>query len=558
MKLGKKKIKGFATVSGIGTTTSDIIKLWSKKIPSLGLITTKSVGLDPKKGNSEPIICQLDEKTFRNAVGLTNPGCHKFAEELKEIYPLPDDKFLLTSIFGKTADELRQVAEIVAPYTDGLELNFSCPHAEKGYGSTIGSSKDLTYKFTKAVKDAVDLPVVVKLTPNVNNIGEIAKAAENAGADAIAAINTYNPDETIEQYTGKPILSNNKGGMSGKGVKDIGLKCVKEISDAVSIPIIGMGGISSAKDVQDYIDAGASIVGIGSALAGMDTQTVIKYFEYLDLDMKNGSDNAKKLTLDKMIMKYKPFKIKKIEKVSSDLRIFHFDKGLKAKPGQFIFTWIPGSHEKPFSIAYDNPLVLAIRKIGHHTSSIFNLKENDELMIRGPYGNSLPLKKDDKVLLVAGGTGAAPAYFLAKQVDNPIIFIGGKTKDQILFKDELEKIGTLVTATEDGSLGFQGFVTDALEDYIKNNNVKDAYFFNCGPELMMEKSFDIEKKYTDLSRIFCSIERMCSCGTGLCGKCSFDGLRSCVDGAIFDGIHLDKSSDFGNYRRNKTGEKVKI
>ena len=559
VKIGKKEINGlFATVSGIGTTTTDIIKLWAEKIPQLGIITTKSIGKEVKEGYSEPILCQVDKKTFRNAVGLTNPGCKDFAQELKEIYPLPNNNFLLTSIFGKTAEELQYVAKTLAPYSDGLELNFSCPHAEKGYGSSIGSSKELTYKFTKAVKDVVDIPVVVKLTPNVDNIAEIAKAAENAGADAIAAINTCEAKETLENHTKKPILSNVKGGLSGQGIKDIGLKCIKEISDVVSIPIIGMGGISSAKDVKDYLDSGASVIGVGSALASMNTETIAKYFEYLDSDLKNGTNQAEGLTLNKIVMQYSPFKIKKIKQVSNDLKIFYFDKSLEAKPGQFVFTWIPGHHEKPFSIAYNDPLVLAIREVGYHTSELFKLKEDDELMVRGPYGNKLVFQEDANVLLVAGGTGVAPIHFMAKQLNNPVIFTGGKNKDQILFKDEFEKIGKLVVATDDGSMGFKGSVTDALEDYLQKNNPKDVYFFNCGPELMMKKALDIEKNYTNVANIHCSVERMCSCGVGLCGKCSFDGLRACVDGTIFDGVYLENSKDFGVQRRDKCGCKVKI
>lgn len=559
VKLGKKEVKGlFATVSGVCANTSDVIHLWAKKIPQLGVITTKSIGKESKQGNPEPILCQVDKKTFRNAVGLANPGCEAFARELKEIYPLPDGKFLLTSIFGKTAEELKYVAKTLAPYSDGLELNFSCPHAEPGYGSSIGSSKELTYRFTKAVKDVVDIPVVVKLTPNVDNIKEIAKSAEDAGADAISAVNTYNPEETLENHTKKPILSNVHGGMSGEGVKEVGLKCVKDISSVVSIPIIGMGGVSSAQDVKAYLNAGADIVGIGSALAGMNTDTIIKYFECLDSDLENGTNNAKNLTLDRIIMQYNPFKIKKVQQVSDDLRIFHFDKGLEAKPGQFVFTWLPGCHEKPFSIAYDDPLVLAVRKVGHHTSGLFKLKENDQLMIRGPYGNGVVFNKDANVFLVAGGTGVAPVYFLTRKLNNPTVFLGCKSKDQILFKEEFEKLGKLVVSTDDGSLGFHGLITDALEEYLEKKDIKDCYFFNCGPEVMMRKAFDIEKKYSDLSSIYCSVERMCSCGIGLCGKCSFDGLRACVDGTVFDGVRLEKSKDFGIRKREKDGSLVSV
>lgn len=559
MKLGKKEVKGlFATVAGICTTTSDIIQLWAKKIPQLGMITTKSIGKDPKEGYAEPILCQTARRTFRNAVGLANPGCEAFAKELKKIYPLPDGKFLLTSIFGKTAEELQYVAKVLAPYSDGLELNFSCPHAESGYGSAIGSSKELTYKFTKAVKDVVDIPIVVKLTPNVDDIAEIAKAAEDAGADAISSINTYKPDEFIDLYTKKPVLTNVKGGLSGEEIKKIGVKCVKEISDVVSIPVIGLGGVVNAQDVKDYLDAGASVVGVGSALAGMSTEKVIDYFKLLEEDLANGTNEAERLTLESIIMDYKPFKIKKIKKIADDLKIFYFDKSLDAKPGQFVFTWIPGRHEKPFSVAYNDPFVLAVRKLGDHTSKLFDLKKKDVIMVRGPYGKGLTFNKNAEVFLVGGGTGAAPLYFLAKQLKNPTIFLGGKNKKQLLFEKEFKKLGKLVISTDDGSKGFHGFVTEALEDYLKKNNTKDVYFFNCGPEIMMGKAFEIEKQYTSLDKIYASVERYSACGIGLCGKCAFDGKRSCVDGPVFEGFSLESSEDFGNFKRDKTTKKIKI
>ncbi|MBM3200233.1 dihydroorotate dehydrogenase [Candidatus Woesearchaeota archaeon] len=557
MILGKKEVKSvFATVSGIGTTTADIAKLWAERIPQLGIITTKSIGKEPKEGNAEPIICQVSKRSFRNAVGLSNPGCEAFAEELRKIYPLPGGKFLLTSIFGKDAEELRYVAMKLAPYSDGLELNFSCPHAEQGYGASIGSSEELTYELTKAVKESVKMPVVVKLAPNVKDIAKIAKAAERAGADAISAINTSEPKEFLDAYTKKPILTNTIGGLSGEEIRKAGLKCVKEISQAVSIPIIGIGGVFSAKDVQEYLDAGASIIGIGSALAGMSTEKVMRYFEMLESDLENKTNNASKLVANDNIMCYQPFKIKKIETLDSDLKIFYFDKSIAAKPGQFVFTWIPGHHEKPFSIADDAPLTLVVRKVGHHTSKLFQLREGDTLMIRGPYGNSSSFKKSDRVILVGGGTGAAPLRFLAKQLKNPIIFLGCRKNKHLLFKKEFESFGKLIATSEDSNQGCYKLVTEALEDYLSKENVENVYFFNCGPESMMKAAFEIEKEYTSLDKIFCCVERYCACGVGLCGKCAIDGLRLCVDGPVFEGMRLEISQDFGNFRREKNGKRT--
>ncbi|MEM2974458.1 MAG: tRNA-dihydrouridine synthase, partial [Candidatus Micrarchaeia archaeon] len=159
-KIGDKEISGRFTIpSGIITTTTDSILRIARDIPEIGILTTKSVGPAEKEGNREPILASVGDGTFINAVGLANPGADEFASELKCIYPLPDKKFLLTSIFGSTEQELQRVARTVAPYSDGLELNFSCPHAGSGYGLAIGSSPELTEKMTESVKEVVDIPV---------------------------------------------------------------------------------------------------------------------------------------------------------------------------------------------------------------------------------------------------------------------------------------------------------------------------------------------------------------------------------------------------------------
>ena len=189
--LGKSLSGPYTVPSGIVTTATSIIQAFFDTMPHVGVITTKSVGPSIRAGNREPVYSQYAPGCFVNAVGLTNPGADAAAELLSTL-TIPKDKFLLVSIFGGSIDEFVQVAEIMAPVADGLELNLSCPHA-KGYGMAMGQDPEMVKQITAAVKAAVDVPIVPKLTPNTPNIGDIAVAAAAGGADAICAINTVGP-----------------------------------------------------------------------------------------------------------------------------------------------------------------------------------------------------------------------------------------------------------------------------------------------------------------------------------------------------------------------------
>ena len=172
-----KPISGpFTIPSGIVTTAPSIIQYFLDEVPQLGVITTKSIGLAPRAGNREPIYSQYAPGCFVNAVGLTNPGAGAALRGLEEL-EMPDDRFLLASIFGGSVEEFVRVAEILATVADGLELNLSCPHAS-GYGMAMGQDPALVAEIVSAVKRAVDIPVIPKLTPNTLDIAAIARAAE--------------------------------------------------------------------------------------------------------------------------------------------------------------------------------------------------------------------------------------------------------------------------------------------------------------------------------------------------------------------------------------------
>ena len=178
--LGKTLSGPFTIPSGIVTTATSIIQAMFDQMPQIGVITTKSVGPTPRAGNREPVYSQYAPGCFVNAVGLTNPGAEAAAESMSKL-TIPEDRFLLVSIFGGSVAEFVEVAKIMAPVANGLELNLSCPHA-KGYGMAMGQDPDMVKEVTAAVKAVVNIPVIPKLTPNTSNIGEIALAAVDGGA----------------------------------------------------------------------------------------------------------------------------------------------------------------------------------------------------------------------------------------------------------------------------------------------------------------------------------------------------------------------------------------
>ena len=227
-----------------------------------GAIVTKSIGLKPRDGYPNPTLIEL-EYGFLNAMGLPNPGIEFFQDELKKLKKsnIP----VIGSIFGSEVNEFIILSEKMEKCkVDALELNMSCPHA-KGYGLEIGSDPKLVKEIISGVKNSVKIPVFVKLSPNLTNIIEIAKSAEEGNADGIVAINTLKAMK-IDTELKIPVLSNKIGGYSGKAIKPIGIRCVYEISKNVDIPIIGVGGIVNGEDAIEYFLAGASAVQIGSGV----------------------------------------------------------------------------------------------------------------------------------------------------------------------------------------------------------------------------------------------------------------------------------------------------
>ena len=252
-------------------------------------VVTKSIGIKEKKGYKNPTIIEL-EHGILNAMGLPNPGIENFKEELSSLKK--SNQPIIVSIYGSGSKEFTLLAKKMQKYgADAIELNMSCPHA-KGYGLEIGSDPKIVKKIVSDTKKSVEIPVLVKLSPNLMNIVEIAKAAEKGKADAIVAINTVKAMK-IDLEIKKPVLSNKIGGYSGPAIKPIGVRCVYEISQNTEIPIIGCGGINCGKDAIEYFMAGARAVEIGSAVYYRDTDVFKKICSEIKEWMKK--NNYKKL-----------------------------------------------------------------------------------------------------------------------------------------------------------------------------------------------------------------------------------------------------------------------
>ncbi|MGC7847015.1 dihydroorotate dehydrogenase [Desulforudis sp. 1088] len=229
----------------------------------LGALTVKTITFDPRDGNPPPRIAETPSGML-NAVGLENPGVDRF---IADVLPGLEELGIpvVVSIAGNTVEEYAALAERLDPAggISAVEVNISCPNVKAG-GIAFGTVPEMAAEVVKAVKAGFSRPVIAKLTPNVTDIRSIALAVAGAGADAISLINTL-LGMSIDWRSRKPLLANVFGGLSGPAVKPVALRCVWQVFEAVSLPIIGMGGISSGADALEFILAGARAVAVGTA-----------------------------------------------------------------------------------------------------------------------------------------------------------------------------------------------------------------------------------------------------------------------------------------------------
>ncbi len=230
-------------------------------LENIGAIVTKSISVKPMKGYPNPTVIPLGGGSYLNAVGLSNPGVDAFSRELSNNKIVP----IFISLVGSSEKEFsKMVKAFDALNILGYEINLSCPHVSK-MGMEVGDDPEAVNKIVKTVRMNTNKPISVKVGVGSIDVVELARVAVDAGADIITAINTLRA-MSIDIETMMPILSNRIGGLSGNAIKPIGIRCVYEISKKLEVPVIGCGGVSSWKDVVEYMIAGASAVQIGSVL----------------------------------------------------------------------------------------------------------------------------------------------------------------------------------------------------------------------------------------------------------------------------------------------------
>jgi dihydroorotate dehydrogenase (NAD+) catalytic subunit len=279
VKLGQLSLNNpLVLASGVMGTSPELLHRIA--LSGAGAVTAKSCGPHPRTGHPNPVMVEW-EHGLLNAIGLTNPGVDdevnllKDAKQRLNLLHVP----LIASIFAGTAVEFGEVAVIIAEAEpDLIEVNISCPNVHDDFGLPFAADPKSAAAVTQAVKQkVVEIPIAVKLAPNVPDIGRIAKAVVDAGADVITAINTM-PGMVIDVDAALPVLHNRSGGLSGPTLKPIAVRCVAEIAQFVDVPIIGTGGVLTGRDAVEMMMAGATAVGVGSALwyRGPDAFKLIK------------------------------------------------------------------------------------------------------------------------------------------------------------------------------------------------------------------------------------------------------------------------------------------
>ncbi len=554
-----------ATVSGVASTKPELIRWFDEKVPAVDIVTTKSFQVRPNPGNREPVICETSEGNFGNSVGLRNPGLEVALPQLEKLRAKGLRVWLNVSVSADNPEDFTTLVRAFDEVADSIELNFSCPHAKAGFGASIGKdicvASDYVRQICSSYPERRSL-LFIKLTPNVDNIGEIAKAVIDCGADGITAINTVGPVLHTDPVSGKPILQNalgGKGGKSGQWVYDRAIEAIKEIREAVGdeVPIIGMGGVSDGRQCSRMLEAGADAVGIGSALAHVGQRNWTPYFDAVKSEAEKlltGKDTplSSRAMLSKGgTMDYRSFTVTEVKLHCEDTLLLTLDGEMKDfKAGEFVFLWLPGIGEKPFSVAKTDPLMFIIKKRGAFTQAVFKLKKGDTILLRGPYGARTETPKARKAVIVAGGTGEAVAMPLALELARqsvPMSFLVGTSVDgnRGILAEDLGKYGDYLCVSDSGK---PGRILESLEPEIQRltsdgTSLEDLVFYLIGPEIFMKiASAKLKETGVRSDRVLLSMERNTMCGIGLCGECSCGGRLACQWGTFMGLDFLEREA----------------
>lgn len=549
-----------STVSGVLSTKPEMVKYTDLYLKEIDIITTKSFQVTPNAGNREPIICEVESGSYGNSVGLRNPGmevAYKDLEALREEHTFRS--FLNVSVSANSIEDFISLVKKFSPIADIIELNFSCPHASTGYGSSIGCSKVISSEYMKEIREAVgniDALIFPKLTPNVDNIGEIALSLVASGADGLSLINTVGPEVHLSPSSNTPILQNQlggKGGKSGSWVFERALECVKEVRKAIGddIPLIGMGGVSSSEQLIKMIESGSDVVGIGSVFGKVHQKdwptftSLLKEEAINSIKGKNSPHSASSVVKKDSQMDYKKHTILTREEVSRDIVIITVDGELEYSGGEFVFLWVPGVGEKPFSIATSTPLTFIIKVKGEVTRALWNLSVGEVLFVRGLYGAPVVIDTQKQSLLIAGGTGVAVLPPVAKELHKKgvevLTLIGSserKSEELNVIEKEIAKYSEVTVVKDDGVVGR---VLSYIQPLMDKGDEYSAYL--VGPSIFMKKAAKILLDNNISSHhIYLSLELNTMCGIGMCGECACGDRLTCQYGTFVSYDYLIKEA----------------
>jgi len=252
--------------------------------------------------------------------------------------------------------------------------------------------------------------------------------------------------------------------------------------------------------------------------------------------------------------------IREIREETRTTRTFVLDaESPQAEPGQFVMLWLPGVDEKPMSIADPAPLTITVARVGPFSTELHRRKVGDRVGWRGPYGRGFSLDESRPALLVSGGAGVGPIYFLARRaVERGVsvtVALGARSANDLLYVERFRALGLdLIIATDDGTAGHHGYVTDAISPF----TICHAQFaiYACGPEPMLVALHRLCRERDIPGQL--SLERYIKCGFGICGQCALNGFLVCQDGPVFDVEQLDGLRDFGQARRSATGRRLPL
>ena len=281
-------------------------------------------------------------------------------------------------------------------------------------------------------------------------------------------------------------------------------------------------------------------MGIGSALIGQTTEETGAYFRALAADLARDGNRAESHIHYDIDMRFAPVSLVENKRVCEDICILTFDRKINVQAGEFVFLWIPGLGEKPFSALTDDPFSLAVIDVGEFTHALMDLPPGSAAYVRGPHGIPVDPPEDARIMAVAGGTGLAAVYQIARDFGNAEVFTGARSAERLYFLDECRLVAEVHVATDDGSAGYHGVVTELLRERLAGMPAAERaqlVFYNCGPAPMVRAAIAVQREFCQDEQIFSSIDYLTKCGVGICGACATpDGRRLCVDGPFLTAL----------------------